>query len=94
MNLTTSLRRLAPEVRAQLQTLAVFHEGVSLDVWMHMMGADAETVRNLTGAVIGVGLGTYMNHGHLRLAIEFRHPGHLHGEFGLLPRPHARTQEA
>jgi hypothetical protein len=62
-----SLRRLAPEVRAQLQPLAVFHGGAQLFVWGHMLGAEEETVRSLAQAVIGVGLGTYMDHGHLCL---------------------------
>jgi tetratricopeptide (TPR) repeat protein len=62
-----SLRRLAPEVRVQLQPLAVFHGGANIGVWMHMLGAEVETVRRLAQAVIGVGLGTYMDHGHLRL---------------------------
>src|SRR5262245_45170447 len=62
-----SLRRLAPEVRAQLQPLAVFHGGANIVVWACMLGVEVETVRRLAQAVIGVGLGTYMNHGHLRL---------------------------
>jgi tetratricopeptide (TPR) repeat protein len=62
-----SLRRLAPEVRAQLQPLAVFHGGVNREVWRLMTGADAETIRNLAAAVIGVGLGTDMGYSHLRL---------------------------
>ena len=62
-----SLRRLAPEVRTQLQPLAVFQGGVNLTVWRLMTGADAETIRNLADAVIGVGLGTYMGYVHLRL---------------------------
>ena len=62
-----SLRRLAPEVRAQLQPLSVFHGGANILVWMHMLGAEAETVIRLVQAVIGVGLGTYRDHNHLRL---------------------------
>jgi tetratricopeptide (TPR) repeat protein len=62
-----SLRRLAPEVRAQLQPLAVFQGGVHLAVWSWMTGAEAETIRSLADAVIGVGLGTDMGYGHLRL---------------------------
>jgi CHAT domain-containing protein len=62
-----SLRRLAPEVRAQLQPLAVFQGGVSFVVWKLMTGTDDETIRNLAAAVIDVGLGTDMGYGHLRL---------------------------
>jgi tetratricopeptide (TPR) repeat protein len=62
-----SLRRLAPEVRAQLHPLAVFHGGVNLAVWELMTSADADTIRNLAAAVIDVGLGTDMGYGHLRL---------------------------
>ncbi len=62
-----SLRRLAPEVRAQLQPLALFHGGAHLVVWGHMLGIEVEAVQSLAQAVIGVGLGTYMDHGDLRL---------------------------
>src|SRR5262245_47626734 len=62
-----SLRRLPPEVRAQLQPLAVFQGGANVEVWRLMTGADAETIRNLAAAVIGVGLSTDMGYGHLRL---------------------------
>ena len=62
-----SLRRLAPEVRAQLQPLAVFHGGANIDTLMRMLGVEVETVGNLMQAVIDMGLGTYMDHGHLRL---------------------------
>jgi tetratricopeptide (TPR) repeat protein len=62
-----SLRRLAPDVRAQLQPLAVFQGGVHLGVWAHMLGTDAETVSNSARALIDVGLGEYMDHDHLRL---------------------------
>jgi hypothetical protein len=62
-----SLRRLAPEVCVQLQPLAVFQGGVHLAVWSWMTGAEAETIRSLAAAVIGVGLGTDMGYGHLRL---------------------------
>lgn len=62
-----SLRRLTPEVRAQLKPLALFQGGASLGVWAHMLEAEIETVRDLMRALIGVGLGTYMDHGHLRL---------------------------
>src|SRR5262249_61246134 len=60
-----SLRRLTPEVRAQLQALAVFHGGVHCEVWRLMTGAEAETIRNLAPAVICVGLGADMGYGHL-----------------------------
>ncbi len=62
-----SLRRLAPDVRTQLQPLAVFQGGAHLFVWAHMSGTDVETMRNLARAVIDVGLGEDMDHGHLRL---------------------------
>ena len=52
-----SLRRLAPDVRTQLQPLAVFQGGVHLFVWAHMLGADTETMSNLARALIDVGLG-------------------------------------
>src|SRR3989442_10255553 len=32
-----------------------------------MTGADAETIRSLAAAVVGIGLGTDMGYGHLRL---------------------------
>jgi tetratricopeptide (TPR) repeat protein len=62
-----SLRRLTPEVRTQLRPLAVFHGGANVFVWSYMLGAEVETTEGLVHAVIGVGLGTYMEHGHLRL---------------------------
>src|SRR5262245_43284890 len=52
-----SLRRLAPEVRAQFQPLAVCQGGISLVVWKLMTGAEDETIRNFAVTVIGVGLG-------------------------------------
>src|SRR5262249_11670822 len=62
-----SLRRLAPEVRAQLQPLSVCQGGINIEVWRLMTGAEAETIWNLAVAVIDVGLGTDMGYGHLRL---------------------------
>jgi hypothetical protein len=50
-----SLRRLTPEVRVQLQPLAVFQGGVNCEVWRLMTGTDAETIRNLAVAVVSVG---------------------------------------
>jgi len=87
-----SLRRLPLEVRAQLQPLAVFHGGASLEVWRRMMGIDAETVRNLAGAVIGIGLGTYMEHGYLRLDPAL--PPYLWQELNQAVQEHLRVRWA
>jgi tetratricopeptide (TPR) repeat protein len=62
-----SLRRLAPEVRAQLQPLAVVQGGASLGVWAHILDVDVKTVRNTANAVIAVGLGKDLGCDHLRL---------------------------
>jgi hypothetical protein len=87
-----SLRRLAPEVRAQLQPLAVFHGGVNREVWRLMTGADAETIRNLAAAVIGVGLGTDMGYSHLRLDPAL--PPYLLRELSQADQEHLRTRWA
>ena len=87
-----SLRRLAPEVRAQLQPLAVFQGGVNLEVWRLMTGADAETIRNLAAAVIGVGLGTDMGYGHLRLDPAL--PPYLLRELSQADQEHLRARWA
>jgi len=62
-----SLRRLTPDIRAQLQPLAVVQDGVSLGVWAHMLDVDVKTVRNIANAVITVGLGEDIGCDHLRL---------------------------
>jgi AAA ATPase domain len=87
-----SLRRLAPEVRAQLQPLAVFQGGVNVGVWRLMTGADAETIRNLAAAVIGVGLGTDMGYGHLRLDPAL--PPYLLRELSQVDQEHLRARWA
>ncbi len=87
-----SLRRLAPEVRAQLQPLAVFQGGVNLAVWRLMTGAEAETIRSLAAAVIGVGLGTDMGYGHLRLDPAL--PPYLLRELSQADQEHLRARWA
>jgi tetratricopeptide (TPR) repeat protein len=87
-----SLRRLRPEVRAQLQPLAVFQGGVNLTVWELMTGADAETIRNLAAAVVGVGLGTYMEYGHLRFDTAL--PPYLLRELSQADQEHLRGRWA
>jgi hypothetical protein len=87
-----SLRRLPPEVRAQLQPLAVFQGGVNIVVWKLMTGAETETIRNLAAAVIGVGLGTYMDYGHLRLDPAL--PPYLLRELNQADQEHLRTRWA
>jgi tetratricopeptide (TPR) repeat protein len=87
-----SLRRLPPEVRAQLQPLAVFQGGVNIVVWKLMTGAETETIRNIAAAVIGVGLGTYMDYGHLRLDPAL--PPYLLRELNQADQEHLRTRWA
>ena len=59
-----SLRRLAPGAHAAPATGCLSGQST---VWRLMTGADAETIRNLADAVIGVGLDVYMGYVHLRL---------------------------
>src|SRR5262249_55974639 len=87
-----SLRRLTPEVRAQLQPLAVCQGGINIAVWVLMTGADAETVRNLAAAVIDVGLGTDMGYGHLRLDPAL--PPYLLREISQADQEYLRTRWA
>jgi tetratricopeptide (TPR) repeat protein len=87
-----SLRRLAPEVRAQLQPLTVCQGGVSLVVWSWMTGTDVETIRSLAAAVVGVGLGTDMGYGHLRLDPAL--PSYLLQELNQTDQEHLRTRWA
>jgi tetratricopeptide (TPR) repeat protein len=62
-----SLRRLTPEVREQIKVLGVFHGGAHINVLRWMLGVDQETVFNLAGQLIEVGLAEDMGYGHLRL---------------------------
>jgi len=87
-----SLRRLAPEVRAQLQPLAVFQGGVSLAVWGLMTGAEAETIRSLAAAVVSVGLGTDMGYDHIRLDPAL--PPYLLRELSQADQEHLRVRWA
>jgi tetratricopeptide (TPR) repeat protein len=87
-----SLRRLAPEVRAQLQPLSVFQGGVNFNVWRLMTGANVETIRDLATAVIGVGLGMDMGYGHLRLDPAL--PPYLLRELSQADQEHLRARWA
>jgi tetratricopeptide (TPR) repeat protein len=87
-----SLRRLAPEVRAQLQPLSVFQGGVNINVWRLMTGANVETIRDLATAVIGVGLGMDMGYGHLRLDPAL--PPYLLRELSQADQEHLRARWA
>ena len=87
-----SLRRLAPEARAQLQPLAVCQSGISRAVWGLMTGADAETIRSLAAAVVGIGLGTNMGYGHLRLDPAL--PPYLLRELSQADQEHLRARWA
>jgi tetratricopeptide (TPR) repeat protein len=62
-----SLRRLPPEVREQIDLLAVFHGGAQLDVLRMMLNTDEETVVNIAKHLIEVGLAEAMDYGHLHL---------------------------
>ena len=65
-----SLRRLPPEVRAQLKALAVFHDGTHLYVFHYVLDVaedDVETGPGIFRALIEVGLAEDMGYGHLRL---------------------------
>ena len=57
-----------------------------------MTGAETETIRNLAAAVIGVGLGTYMDYGHLRLDPAL--PPYLLRELNQADQEHLRTRWA
>lgn len=64
------LRRLPPALREQAKVLAVFHGGAHLNVIDAMLGTaddDVETVHRLAAGLVGVGLATAMDYGHLRL---------------------------
>jgi tetratricopeptide (TPR) repeat protein len=65
-----SLRRLPLEMREMIRVLGVFQGGASLQVFDYLLGTDdedVETVRNITIALIEVGLAEDMGYGHLRL---------------------------
>lgn len=62
-----SLRRLPPEVREQIKPLAVFHGGAHRFVLGMMLNSEPETVNNIAGQLIEVGLAEDMGYGHLRL---------------------------
>ena len=87
-----SLRRLVPEVRTQLQPLAVCQGGVNREVWRLMTSTDAETIRNLAAAVVGVGLGTDMGYSHLRLDPAL--PPYLLRELSRAAQKHLQTRWA
>lgn len=62
-----SLRRLAPEVRARLKPLAVFHGGAHIVALAEMLDVEAEAAANLANQIIEVGLAYPADYGHLRL---------------------------
>jgi tetratricopeptide (TPR) repeat protein len=69
-SLELSLRRLPPQMREQVKTLAPFHGGAHLQVWDYVLDTgpdDVTTVQNLASALIDVGLAQAMDYGHLRL---------------------------
>ena len=65
-----SLRRLSEEARKQVRVLGVFHGGVHMHVWDHVLEIDSDdttTVPALCEALVAVGLAEDMGCGHLRL---------------------------
>lgn len=73
-----SLRRLAPDMREQVRALAAFHGGAQLDVLARTLGVEVDEARELAIALIDVGLGDDMGHGHLRLDPAL--PAYVRGE--------------
>ena len=86
-----SLRRLTSEVRAAPATGRLSGRGQPRSVEADD-GAEAETIRNLTAAVVGVGLGTDMGYGHLRLDPAL--PPYLLPELSQADQEHLRARWA
>jgi hypothetical protein len=87
-----SLRRLSPELRKQIQALAVFQGGVYLAVLAQVLEVDTDTARTIAIALIDVGLGADMGYGHLRLDPAL--PSYLLGQLGEAEQEQLRARWA
>ena len=87
-----SLRRLSPEVRQQIASLAVFHGGVNLGVWAMMLDEDVDVVGRIAAELIGVGLAEVERDVYLRLDPAL--PSYLLGELESSELEHWRQRWA
>jgi tetratricopeptide (TPR) repeat protein len=62
-----SLRRLPPQVREQVNRLAVFHGGGHLAIMAHVMGLEADRIGAVAERLIGVGMAERQAYNYLRL---------------------------
>lgn len=62
-----SLRRMSGEDRELVRGLGVFHGGGHIANIAHVLEVEPERAGSLAAELIGVGLGEYMGHNHLRL---------------------------
>lgn len=62
-----SLRRLPPEVREQVNRLAVFHGGGHLAIMAHVMGVETDSIGAVAEKLVGVGIAELQEYSYLRL---------------------------
>ena len=87
-----SLRRLSPELRQQIQALAVFQGGAQISILAQVLKLATDTVRTIAIALIDVGLATDMGYGHLRLDPAL--PSYLLGQVGEAEQEQLRARWA